>query len=102
MLLLAALIAAQARTLPTLGRAQPAALPAPDRADLAARRLSGAACSASFVARKAILLACHPVFEAGIMSGFCFRVVAGTMSSPVVNPHEELPSPAGVNLARPG
>ncbi len=93
----AALTAIQARARPTLGLVQPAALPAPALALLAARRVSGRAWSASFAAWTAIFLARHCMSVVGMIGVLC--IVAGTMSSPVINPHEELPSSARVNLA---
>jgi hypothetical protein len=89
----AALTAIQARSLPTLGLAQTAA-PA------AALLVIGPARSASFAACMAILLARHCMSAAGIAD--CFLVVTDTMSSPVDDPHQELPHPDMTNRCAQG
>src|SRR5580658_194486 len=92
---LAALTAIQARARPTLGFAQLAAPPAPWPAVMAALLVIGPALLASFDACIAIFLARHCMSAAGTTD--CFWVVSDTMSSPVINPHQELPRHHRVN-----
>lgn len=86
----AALTAAQARTRPTLGLAQPAA-------PTAYFLLIGPARSASLDACIAIFLARHCISAAGMAD--CFLLVTDTLSSPVNNLHLEFPFPGSVNQA---
>ena len=87
-----ALTAIHARTLPTLGMAQVAALPAPCLAVLAALLVIGRAWSASFDACMAIFLARHCMSAAGMAA--CFLDVTDTdvlprcKSPPRSSPHE--------------
>ena len=94
-----ALTAIHARTRPTLGLAQVAALPAPCRAVVAALLVIGRAWSASFDACMAIFLARHCMSAAGLAA--CFLDVTDTDVLPRSNPHREVPRTTAVNRGMP-
>ena len=96
----AALTAIHARTRPTLGLAQVAALPAPCLAVMAALLVIGRAWSASFDACMAIFLARHCMSAAGLAASFLD--VTDTDVLPRSDPHREVPRLSPVNRGVPG
>ena len=94
-----ALTAIHARTLPTLGLAQVAALPAPCLAVIAAFFVIGRAWSASFDACMAIFLARHCMSAAGVAA--CFLDVTDTDVLPRSNLHREVPPTGAANRGMP-
>jgi len=95
----AALTAIHARTRPTRGLAQSAAVPARCLAFLAALFVIGPAWSASFDACMAIFRARHCMSAAG--TAVRFPDVTDTLSSPVSSPHREVPRRSPVNRSMP-
>src|SRR5579859_179664 len=96
----AARTAIHARALPTFGVAQVAAVPALRFAVSAALFVIGRAWSASFEACMAIFLARHCTSDAGM--AIRFLDITDTLSSPVSNPHREVPRPCLANRAPEG